>query len=222
MDSSAVVMTSSVLRALGESAMHAAPAPPEKALRRLRRGNDRFVGDQLRHRDVRNERPGWVKGQHPYAVVLTCADSRLSPEILFDEAMGRLFVVRVAGNVVDPVVLGSIEYAAEHLHTRLVMVLGHHLCGAVQAALEGGHSSHNLGQLVGTITPAAEAARGKGLDAKGTLSEAVRENARLQAAQAVADSTILADRVASGEVMVVSAVYHLDSGRVEMLDPQGR
>ena len=192
-------------------------------LAQLQQGNARFVSDRLQAKDFANERLALVKAQHPYAIVLTCADSRVPPEILFDQSLGKLFVVRVAGNVADPVVLGSIEYAAEHLHIHLLLVLGHDSCGAVQAALEGGHAPKNLAALVKAIVPAAQAAKRQARDEAQTLDAAVRENVRLQSRNAVADSPLLAELVEKRQLQVVGAVYHLDSGKVEILaDPKQR
>ena len=217
----AAVLSASPLAWEAEAQEAAAQASATNALALLQQGNARFVSDRLQTKDFTRERPALVKEQHPYAIVLTCADSRLAPEILFDQSLGKLFVVRVAGNVADPVVLGSIEYAAEHLHTRLLLVLGHDSCGAVQAALAGGHASKNLELLVHEIVPAAEEAKHRGLDAPHTLDAAVRENVQLQSRHAVADSPLLAELVEKKQLQVVGAVYHLDSWKVEILpDPK--
>ena len=191
---------------------------PEEAMKRLETGNERFVELTTRAR----ERAALVRGQHPYAVVLTCADSRLSPEILFDEGLGKLFVIRVAGNVVDPDVLGSIEYAVEHLHSHLLLVLGHDNCGAVQAALDGGSLPPDIAALTAHIAPAIASARSQGLDVAGTLKAAVRDNALLQSQQATAQSDLLAEFVRKKELKIVTGVYHLDSGKVEWLAPSAK
>ncbi len=115
------------------------------------------------------ERPELAEGQHPYAIVLACADSRVAPELIFDESLGKLFVVRVAGNVADPVVLGSIEYAVEHLHANLLMVLGHENCGAVKATIGGGAFPPNIEALIKRITPAVDKVRVQRLDEKMVL-----------------------------------------------------
>src|SRR5438105_3479472 len=115
------------------------PVPtPAAALDRLKDGNGRFAADKpaARKTDAKR-RAELAAGQHPFAVVLTCADSRVAPELVFDAGLGELFVLRVAGNIADPAVVGSIEYAVEHLHTPLIVVLGHESCGAVAAALDG-------------------------------------------------------------------------------------
>jgi carbonic anhydrase len=185
----------------------------------LLEGNNLFVsGRTLKHNFV-SERMTLVEGQHPYAVILACADSRVAPEILFDESLGRLFVVRVAGNVVDPDVLGSIEYAAEHLHTHYLLVMGHDACGAVSATLAGGEVPANVGALASHIAPAVEVAKHKGLDQAGTLDAAVRENVRLQMAEVQRQSRLLAELIHKKELAIEGAVYHLDSGRVEWLTP---
>ncbi|MFY9570851.1 MAG: carbonic anhydrase, partial [Blastocatellia bacterium] len=123
-------------------------------LARLLNGNARFVRGVRRPANYKRERRALTKVQHPYAIVLSCSDSRVPPEIVFDESLGKLFVVRVAGNVVDPVTLGSIEYAAEHLHSKLLFVLGHESCGAVRATIDGGHSSPGIEAIVDRIKPA--------------------------------------------------------------------
>jgi carbonic anhydrase len=201
----------------GAGQKEAAGVAPDEAIRRLEEGNRRFVASASRAK----ERAALVQGQHPYAVVLTCADSRVPPEILFDEALGKLFVVRVAGNVVDPDVLGSIEYAVEHLHSHLLVVLGHDKCGAVQAALDGGTPPPDIAALISHITPAVATARSRGLDAAGTLNAAVRENAILQSRQATVQSELVAELVKKKELKIVTGVYHLDSGKIEWLASGG-
>jgi carbonic anhydrase len=122
--------------------------PPGEALFRLRDGNDRFTSSRFQVRDYIRERKELMQSQHPYAIVLTCSDSRVPPEIIFDESLGKLFVLWVAGNVLDPALLGSIEYAAEHLHVSLILMMGHESCGAVKAALSGIKAPENLDSLI--------------------------------------------------------------------------
>src|SRR5947209_10905279 len=124
----------------------------DEALARLMAGNRRYVLHKEQHPDQSlTRRKELESGQHPFAVILGCADSRVSPEILFDQGLGDLFVIRVAGNVVDDTILASVEYAVEHLGTRLIMVLGHEKCGAVSAAIEGGKQPRHLDALVAAI-----------------------------------------------------------------------
>ena len=184
---------------------------------RLKAGNARFVSGRLQGKDYAARRKETAAGQQPYAIVLACADSRVPPEILFDESLGRLFVVRVAGNVVDPVVLGSIEYAAEHLHVGTLLILGHESCGAVKAALEGGEAPPNIKALVERIAPAAEKAKQAKLNEAETFNRAVHENVVLQMRQAVEQSEVLKELEHEKKLQIVGGVYHLRSGRVEFL-----
>lgn len=192
---------------------------PSEAITRLKAGNARFVSSNLTPRKYREARKAQVKGQKPYAVILGCADSRLSPEIIFDESIGRLFVVRVAGNVVSPEVLGSVEYAVEHLHARLVVVLGHESCGAVKATLEGGEATPNIESLIERIMPAARKAKDAGYTSeKEMLAGAVEENVRQQISDGLRKSPLLAHEIETGEVQIIGGVYSLSTSKVEFLD----
>jgi len=188
----------------------ASPADPNAALTKLKEGNARFASSTTSAgKPVAAKRAETADGQHPFAVVLGCADSRTSPEIIFDQTIGDLFVVRTAGNLVDDHALGSIEYAVEHLGTRLIVVLGHTKCGAVTAAMGSETAPGHVGSLVRDIQPAVKATKGKSGDAT-TL--AVAENARLMAEKIRHDAE-LGDL--AKEVRIISAVYNLDSGKVE-------
>ena len=197
---------------------HAAPAgpTPDAVLKELQAGNARFVGGKPKHPDAsRARRAELAKGQHPKAAVLGCADSRVPPELVFDEGLGDLFVVRVAGNVADPVDVGSIEYAVEHLGVGLVVVLGHHSCGAVKATADaGGKAEGNIGAIVSEIAPAVEQAKaspGK----EGLVDDAVHVNARRTAGALVERSPVLKKAVEEKKVKIVAAVYDLKTGQVE-------
>jgi carbonic anhydrase len=211
----AASLTATLASASSQQA-HEPSVPAAMALERLQQGNERFVSGHPTTKDLVHDRQALVNGQHPYAVVVACSDSRVAPEAIFDASLGDLFVVRVAGNVVDDDVLGSIEYAAMHLHCRLVLMLGHDGCGAVQATLTGDSAPHVIA-LAHHIEPAAKVAKSKGLDAAGTLAAAVRENARLQADRVTRESAPLAELVKKHELEVVRGVYHLDTGRLELL-----
>src|SRR5215831_3358340 len=157
----------------------AAPVGADAALAKLKEGNARFSNSKVSEgKPTAAKRAETAKGQHPFAIVLGCADSRTSPEIVFDQNIGDLFVVRNAGNLVDDHTLGSIEYAVEHLGVRLVVVLGHERCGAVTAALAGDTAPGHVQALVRDIQPAVQAVKGKPGDA---TQLAVAENARLMA-----------------------------------------
>lgn len=190
---------------------------PQEALEKLKAGNKRFVDMKLSDKELAKRRTATANGQQPYAIILACADSRVAPELIFDETIGDLFVIRVAGNVVDPDVLGSIEYAVEHLGTRLIVVLGHDKCGAVTAALSDEPLHGNLGELIHKVDG------GKGLpaDKAAALAEAVRHNAIHQAQEMLSKSEPIKKAVDEHQVQVESAVYSLDSGTVSWLPASG-
>ena len=187
---------------------------PDEALERLKEGNKRFANERLERRNVGPQRRRELAGgQHPFAVVVTCADSRLTPEFIFDQGLGDLFVLRVAGNVADPFVLGSIEYAVEHLHVPLIALLGHEKCGAVEAALADQKPAGNLGELVALIEV------GKGLPSgKDALPAAIRNNARHQTRLLTERSKVIKEQVVKKEVRIVCGVYQLESGKIDWLE----
>lgn len=199
---------------------------PDKALARLREGNQRFTSNVRSVESLLTQlrRDRLARSQAPFAAVLACADSRVPVEWIFDQGMGDLFVVRVAGNIVTPAVLGSIEFAAERLGTRLVVVLGHTNCGAVQAALASANGtdtevSPNLLSIVTPIRAAvAPVLEGEQEHPQAGLAEAVRLNVRGSLRQIRQDSPVLARVVDSGHLAIVGAVYDLASGVVHFLD----
>ncbi len=188
----------------------------DEALSELKEGNARFVGGKHESPNLTMERvKEVVAGQHPEAIVLACSDSRVPPELIFDEGIGDLFVVRVAGNVSEPASLGSIEYAAEHLGVPLVVVLGHHRCGAVKATAEAkGAVPGNIGTLVKEIAPAVAEAR-KHPGKEGLVDDAVHANVALVARQLTTESKVMAHLVHEGKVKIVTAVYDLETGGIE-------
>ncbi|WP_026065850.1 carbonic anhydrase [Actinoalloteichus spitiensis] len=197
------------------------PRTAEEAWATLRAGNERFARGALRHPHQNVERrEDLADGQSPFATVLSCADSRVPPEIVFDQGLGDLFTVRSAGEVLDDAVIGSIEYAVEHLHTPLVLVLGHSRCGAVQAAVDLVHHGAELHDGISYLAHSIEAAvlrtPRSGSDAE-YLRHCVEEQARSAARTLQERSAIVRHLVADSGVRVVSGVYDLDSGRVERL-----
>jgi carbonic anhydrase len=144
-------------------------------------------------------------------------NARVPPEIIFDETLGQLFVAREAGNVVDPVTLGSIEYAVEHFHVDTLLILGHESCGAVKATLDGGAAPPHIDAVVERIAPAAEEAKKAGLDPKATLSLAVKLNVLRQIDETVAQSKVLREFVHENKLRIAGGIYNLRSGRVEFL-----
>jgi carbonic anhydrase len=186
-----------------------------QALQTLIEGNKRFAAMNATHPNQGKERRDEVKGgQKPFAVIVGCSDSRIPLEILFDQGIGDIFVIRLAGNIVDDTALGSIEYAVDHLGTRLVVVLGHAKCGAVTAATQGGEAHGHIGSIVQLIIPAVEKARAKSGD---LIDNSIKENARLVAATISSSKPILSKMVEDGKIAIVPAYYSIDTGMVELL-----
>jgi len=176
-----------------------------------------FVAGHMTHvapEDVASALHNLATGQTPFAVVVGCSDSRVAPEIVFDEGLGDIFVIRTAGEVVDDAALGSIEYAVEHLGSPLIVVLGHERCGAVSAAVAGAQAPGHIATLLKAIEPAVEQTKGKPGDA---VENAVRAQALDVAKQLREAEPILAERVRTGRLKIVAARYDLDTGKVEVL-----
>jgi carbonic anhydrase len=192
-----------------------APMDPDKTLGQLLAGNQRFVTLNFAHpNQTAARRMDVAKGQHPVAAVLACSDSRVPPELLFDQGLGDLFVIRLAGNIPDDAAMGSLEYAAEHLGVNLAVVLGHKRCGAVDAAVKGGEAPGHIKFLVDALLPAVSAAKGMPGD---PVDNAVRVNVAQVTAKLRAAAPILAEMVQEQKLKVVGAYYDLDSGKVTVL-----
>lgn len=194
----------------------------DEALQKLLDGNQRFVEAKMSGCSLSDAtaRGKLAKSQHPYAIILSCSDSRVPPELIFDQSLGEIFVIRVAGNVADPIVLGSVEYAAEHLGTHLIMVLGHERCGAVTAAVNAkGKPEGNIGAIVKAIEPAAKRAKelSKGKPADEVIECAVDLNAKLVASSLTKRSKLLGEELKAGKIKIVAAKYDLDDGKVSLL-----
>ena len=192
-----------------------ATVSPADAMHRLVDGNERFVQEKMAagHRDA-SRRAELAGGQRPFAVVLGCADSRVPPELVFDQGLGDLFVIRVAGEVAPAEVIGSIEYALEHLGCRTVIVLGHERCGAVEAALGTAAPHAHVGTIVRRIRAAIAPVRSRPGDA---LDNAVRANVAASVNEVRSSKPLLAPAVQKGDVKVVGGRYDLDTGVVEIL-----
>ena len=188
----------------------------------LSAGNERFASGKPErpNTDLDRVRSTGKNGQAPFATILSCADSRVPVETVFDLGIGDLFVVRVAGNVADRDVLASIEYAAEHLGTRLIVVMGHTQCGAVKAAVDNAKLGGNLPALVDQIQPAVQIVRQKHPDAgeKKLLEAAIEENVRVQILQVAEKSPPLRRMLEKHEIEITGAVYDIETGRVKWLD----
>jgi carbonic anhydrase len=190
---------------------------PAEAISKLKEGNGRYTSGNLQHpSQTTKRRTELANTQHPFATIVSCSDSRVPPEIVFDQGLGDLFIVRVAGNVINDEGLGSIEYSVDHLGTRLIVVLGHQRCGAVQAAKETiaakGKAPGHIESLVTAIKPAVEAT------AKDDLDATIKANVK-NVVQALRSSTpILRAKVDSGDMKVIGGYYSLDTGSVSFLD----
>ena len=187
----------------------------DSVLAELKSGNGRHVGHRYQHpHETLDRMRQLVSGQHPHAEILSCSDSRVPPEIVFDQGLGDLFIVRVAGNVATDTELGSLEYGAEHLHIPLIVVLGHESCGAVTAAVQGGPPEGHITTLVNLIKPAVEKSRGMSGD---PVANAVRTNVELVVKQLRSSTPILSELVAHHKLRIVGAVYSINTGAVTWL-----
>ncbi|HEX7387512.1 MAG TPA: carbonic anhydrase [Castellaniella sp.] len=221
----ALALTASGLSGFVASAAQAAGLPkpgnaiaPDKAIERLIQGNQRYVSGKTRNHDLVHERRVLVSGQNPYAAILGCADSRVSPEYAFDSGLGDLFVTRVAGNFVNDDILGSLEYSVAVLGVPVILVLGHEKCGAVDAAVKAvTHGEKFPGQiqsLVAAITPAVQR-----LDPQkpGLLEAAIEQNVRDSMADLASTSDIIAKAVQARKLKIIGGVYRLKTGKVSLI-----
>jgi carbonic anhydrase len=191
---------------------HTSAANADQIWDDLEAGNQRFVSGQSSQHDYVAQRQALAKTQAPKVAVLGCADSRLSPELLFDKGLGDLFVVRNAGNSPDPIAIGSLEYAVEHLGSKVIVVLGHQSCGAVTAACSGEKMpTVNLEAVVAPIAAAC-------LAHKGDLTAAIKDHVHQSAQELVSHSPVLKHEVEEGKIKVIEAYYELDTGKVIRLN----
>lgn len=187
----------------------------DSALAELKAGNAHHARHQYQHpHETASRQRELAAGQHPHAEILSCADSRVPPEIIFDQGLGDLFVVRVAGNVATDTEIGSLEYGAEHLHIPLLVVLGHESCGAVTAAVQGGEAEGHISALVNLIRPAVDKSRGMPGD---RIANAVRINVQMVVQQLRSSTPVLSELVAHGKLKIVGGVYSLETGKVTWL-----
>jgi Carbonic anhydrase len=205
------------------AALNACAENADEALALLKEGNARFIAMNMQHPDISAERrsSAAVNKQKPFAVVLACSDSRVPVETIFDRGIGDIFVVRVAGNIaVDPSVIGSIEYAAEHLESPLLVIMGHAECGAVKAAISGPDLGGDLGEIQGTIREVVDIVKDgdPALAGDDLTSAVVRENI-LQAKESIlSNSEDISNMAAGGKLKIVSAVYNIKTGAVEWIE----
>jgi carbonic anhydrase len=201
------------------------PVQHPEALERLKQGNARFMTNvrSIEALGSQQRREALVAGQKPFAIVLSCSDSRAPSEHIFDCGLGDLFVVRVAGNVVAPSIVGSVEFAAATFGTELVVVMGHTHCGAVVAtvdALRTGKSalSENVRDIVDRISPGVAELVSGGKNQEHVVNDAIRANVRVSANHLRHGSRVLEERIAAGQLIVVGAEYSLETGKVDFFD----
>ncbi len=208
-------MTTAWTLLAGNGAGAAESPSADQALQWLVEGNQRYMTNGSTHPNLTSERRAeLVKGQNPFAIILCCSDSRVAPELVFDQGLGDLFILRNAGNVLDDHTLGSIEYAVEHLHVNLIVVVGHAKCGAVSAAVAAGEVPGHIRSVVESIAPAVEQAKQLPGDA---VDNTVRLNAQRMAEILAHVEPIIKPAVMSGQLKIAPARYDLETGRVEFL-----
>ena len=191
----------------------AAGLDAEESLKKLMDGNRRFVSETYDRGDIGPGRRAEIsKGQRPFAVIVDCSDSRVVPEFIFDQGLGDLFVIRTAGNIVDDIAIGSVEYAVKHLGVRLVLVLGHDDCGAVKATVAGGKAEGHIDAILQAIRPAVAVARQK---PGNLLDNAIAQNVELVVHRLQSAQPILAQALQTGDVRIVGGVYHQTEGSVD-------
>ena len=190
------------------------PANAQKIWADLVEGNRRFQQGRPAARELVERRAQLANGQQPRVVVLACSDSRVSPSLIFDKSLGDLFVIRTAGNLADPIALGSIEFAAEYLNTEVLLVLGHENCGAIAAAASGGKApSANLEAIVARVRPAVESVKGRA-EGDELLRLAEQANVGNSARDLLSNSPLLRQKVTGGKLTVIKALYQLTTGQV--------
>ena len=187
----------------------------DRAWELLKAGNERYVAKKLSHPHQTGSRiTELATGQHPFAIVLGCADSRVPPEIIFDRGLGDLFVIRVAGNIVDDAIAGSIEYAAEELKVPLLVVLGHERCGAVTAAVKGSELPGEINTLVNAIKPAVKSVKGLPGD---IVENSVKANIKIVVSTLKSKYPMVSELVKSNKLKIVGGRYDLDRGKVDLI-----
>ena len=186
----------------------------KNVIKKLLEGNQRYItGGALHPNQSFEHRIELTKGQKPIAAILTCADSRVSPEIIFDQGLGDLFVLRVAGNVINDMFIGSLEYAVEHLNVSLLMVLGHSQCGAVDATIKGGNPPGHINSLVQAIKPALDRLKKQSPD---WVNIVAKENVKIGVERLRTIDPILTARYDEGDIDIVGAFYDIKTGKVSL------
>lgn len=186
---------------------------PDDAIKELKNGNDRFLQSKLINTKYKEQIEQTKPGQKPHSVILTCMDSRVPPEIIFDQGIGNIFVLRVAGNIEDENILGSLEYAVEHANSKLIVVMGHSHCGAVTGAVED-FKLGNLTQLLDQIKPAIKSDPGD----PNTINESAKNNVKITIADILNRSVTINDLVKDKKISIVGAFYDIETGEVHFME----
>jgi len=188
----------------------------KEAIQKLKEGNERFVENHAQHPDESLERKKeMLKGQHPFVVILSCSDSRVPPELIFDQGLGDIFEIRNAGNVLNEHVIGSIEYAVMHCGVKLIVIMGHQDCGAIAATLSGVSETKYIQALEDSIKPAVENCKCKGLEVNS--DNVVKAHVMQDIDELLSQDDELVKYMKKHKVKIVPAYYHLDSGKVDFL-----
>lgn len=195
---------------------------PAEALAMLREGNFRFMNNLRMNRDLLKQMNDTQDGQWPFAVILSCMDSRTSAELIFDQGLGDIFSIRIAGNIVSPGILGSLEYATAIVGSKLILVLGHTNCGAIKGACDGGVKLGHLTELLGKIQPAVDSEQTTQSERNGQNTEFVNNvtllNVKHSAQQILEESEVIRKLVEEGKVGIVPAIYDVSSGQVRFCE----
>ena len=208
-------MIMAFLAGCGQIAPENLDSPVKTAQDKLIEGNNRYASSMLIHPNQSVTRRAEVaKGQRPFAAIVSCSDSRVPLEIIFDQGLGDLFVIRLAGNIIDDAVLGSLEYAVEHLGVQYIMVLGHEHCGAVSAAVKGGEAHGHIGSIIKAIQPSVDKVKGQPGD---LLDNAIRANVSFMVQQLKSSQPLLMGKIKEGGLTVVGAYYDWDDGAVTII-----
>ncbi len=191
---------------------------PDGVLQLLKEGNKRFLDSNFADKDYKGHLTATSNEQHPHTIIVTCSDSRVTPEIIFDETIGDLFVIRLAGNVIDNAAIGSIEYAVKYLKSSYLLILGHTHCGAVEATVSGGKYSPCITSIAERIMPAFEKVKERGVEEDKLLEETIEENVILQSGLVSERSKIISENIKTGNLKIGGAIYDVGTGQVRFLD----
>lgn len=192
---------------------------PDEALALLKEGNQRFVSGQTLQQNISEEKRNSLveHGQKPLAVIVSCSDSRVPPELIFDQGLGDVFVVRVAGNVLGPITMGSVEYGVEHLHAPLLVILGHNHCGAVKASVDGGEAPGSIGNIVARIKPSVEIVKSSGAAGDSVYEHVEDVNIKAMVTEVQA-SPIVKELLHEGHLRIIGAKYCQETGQVNFFE----